>query len=327
MRFTIKDVAEHAGVSTATVSRVLNGSPNVTENLVRRVHSTIAELGYRPNSAARTLKTKKTNTIGILIPDISNSYFMQIAKGIEDVIAPYGFSLIFASSDEDSAKEAKLLEVLSEYRVDCLVLATAGGNDEQIKRTKNLGTPIVLVDRLPASLLKDIDYVVGDNYDAAYRLTVHLMQQGAKSFGLIHGPMAASTAFQRALGCREALKDSGVPARAIQEHYGDFSREAGACATRKLLSEGRPEAIIALNNSMAVGAIWELAHQDLVPGEDILFGSYGDLEIIPPLPKPLPFIEQQPRNLGVRVGEIVRRRLLEQDTGPFTQVVPQQLIV
>lgn len=123
MDVTIKDVAEHAGVSTATVSRVLNGNPNVKVHLANRVRHSVALLGYRPNAAARALKTKKTNTIGILIPDISNPYFMQVAKGIEDVIVPRGFSLLFASSDESAKKERDLLEVFFEKQIDSMVIA------------------------------------------------------------------------------------------------------------------------------------------------------------------------------------------------------------
>ena len=327
MGVTIKDVAEHAGVSTATVSRVLNGSPNVKEHLVDRVRRSIVELGYRPNAAARTLKTKKTNAVGILIPDISNPYFMQISKGIEDVIAPHGLSLIFASSDEDSEKEAQLLKVLSEDRIDCLVLATAGGNENLIKRINGSGTPVVLVDRLPASLANEMDYVIEDNYDASYRLARHFVEQGARSFGLIHGPMAATTAFQRALGCRAALEDGNIPTERIHEFYGNFSKDAGADGVKEFLSLSRPDVVIALNNLMAFGAILELAGKGLTVGKDIMFGSYGAVETIPLLPYPLPYVDQNPRNMGVRVGEVVRWRLLNHQQGPFTYVIQQQLMV
>lgn len=188
---TIKDVARHAGVSTATVSRVLNGSPSVKNELVERVRLSVAQLGYHPNAAARTLKTKKANAIGILVPDISNPYFMQIIKGIEDVMS-LDFSLLMASSDEDSKKETKLLNVLSEDRIDCLVVATAGGNDEVIRAIDEKGTPVVLVDRLPDSLANEMDSVVEDNVWSAYELVQSMIKLGIESLGIIHGPMSGT---------------------------------------------------------------------------------------------------------------------------------------
>lgn len=327
MRVTIKDVANHAGVSTATVSRVLNGSPNVKEHLAERVREAISELGYRPNAAARSLKTRKTNTIGILVPDISNPYFMQISKAIEDVVAPDGFSLLFASSDEDSQKEAQLLQVLSEYRVDCLVVATVGGNDELLREINSSGLSIVLVDRLPPSLKQELDYVVEDNYEAAYRLASHFIQAGAKSFGLIHGPMTATTAFERARGCCAALADGNVSAENIQEYYGDFSKAAGHEAVRKFLANEPPEVILALNNSMAWGALAELTRNGLKVGDDIRLGSYGAVDTGPLVSCPLAYIDQNPRTMGKRVGDIVRQRLIDKAPGRNTCVMKRQLKV
>ncbi|HHT72234.1 MAG TPA: LacI family transcriptional regulator [Firmicutes bacterium] len=325
MDVTIKDVAKRAGVSTATVSRVLNGSPYVQEHLASRVREAIAELGYRRNAAARSLKTKKTNTIGVLVPDISNPYFMQISKGLEDVLAPHGFSLIFASSDEDSRKEAKLLRVLSEYRVDCLVVATAGGNDELLKDINGGGLPVVLVDRLPPVLAGELDYVVEDNHSSAYQLVHHFLEQGARSFGLIHGPMSATTALERAFGCRAALAEGKVPPERIVEYHGDFSQASGQAAVRLFLQGELPDAVLALNNSMAWGAILELSKHKLRIGEDVLLGSYGAVDAAPLLPFSITYVDQNPRELGERVGEVVRERLVSSKQGHMWHVMQQKL--
>jgi len=305
---TIKDVARHAGVSTATVSRVLNGSPSVKDELVERVRQSVSELGYHPNAAARTLKTKKANAIGILVPDISNPYFMHIIKGIEDVIAPLDFSLLMASSDEDSSKERKLLNVLSEDRIDCLVLATAGGNDETIRMIDAKGIPVVLIDRLPASLANEMDSVVEDNYGSAYELAQSIIGLGIKSLGLIHGPMSASTAYQRASGCMAAV-EKHAPNLLVKAYYGDFTRESGERAVDQFMAEGCPEAIIALNNLMAVGAISALIKNGLVIGKDVVLGSFGAIENYLLLDSPLTYVEQRPRSLGQLVGRVVQRRL------------------
>lgn len=320
---TIKDVARHAGVSTATVSRVLNGSPSVKNELVERVRLSVAQLGYHPNAAARTLKTKKANAIGILVPDISNPYFMQIIKGIEDVMS-LDFSLLMASSDEDSKKETKLLNVLSEDRIDCLVVATAGGNDEVIRAIDEKGTPVVLVDRLPDSLANEMDSVVEDNVWSAYELVQSMIKLGIKSLGIIHGPMSASIAFQRASGCMSAIRHH-APELVVRQYYGDFTLESGERAVEHFLQGDVPAAIVAMNNLMAIGAISTLMRRGFVIGKDIMLGSYGAIENHLLFDSSLRYVEQDSRTLGKLVGNVVQRRLEDRNAEVVSHVVKQQL--
>jgi LacI family transcriptional regulator len=288
------------------------------------VRRSISTLGYYPNAAARTLKTRKANAIGILVPDISNPYFMQIIKGIEDVMAPLDYSLLLASSDEDSKKEAKLLSVLSEDRIDCLVLATVGGNDEAIKGINGKGIPVVLIDRLPSSLASEMDSVVEDNQGAAYELAQSIIKLGIKSLGVIHGPMSASTAHQRAFGCTSAIEQH-APGLAVSEYYGDFTLESGERAAEQFLQKDHPEAIIAMNNLMAVGAISTLIKRGLVIGKDIVLGSYGAIENYLLFDSSLRYVEQEPRTLGTLVGKVVQRRLEDRNAAVTSRVVKQQL--
>lgn len=320
---TIKDVARYAGVSTATVSRVLNGSSPVKDELVERVQHAVATLGYHPNAAARTLKTRKANAIGILVPDISNPYFMQIIKGIEDVMA-LDFSLLMASSDEDSKKEKKLLNVLSEDRIDCLVVATAGGNDEVIRAIDEKGTPVVLVDRLPDSLANEMDSVVEDNVWSAYELTQSMIKLGIESLGIIHGPMSASTAFQRASGCMSAIRHH-APELVVCQYYGDFTLESGERAVEHFLQGDVPAAIVAMNNLMAIGAISTLMRRGFVIGKDIMLGSYGAIENHLLFDSSLRYVEQDSRTLGKLVGNVVQRRLEDRNAEVVSHVVKQQL--
>jgi LacI family transcriptional regulator len=323
---TIKDVAEHAGVSTATVSRVLNESPLVTEDLRKRVKESIAQLGYRRNATARALKTKETRAIGILVPDISNPYFMHIIKGIEDVLAPCEYSLLMASSDEDPTKERRLLNVLAEDRIDCLVLATAGSNEKMIKAVRLGGLPVVLVDRLPEDLAETLDAVVEDNYGAAYELTMQVLQHDVQSLAVIHGPLTASTAAQRAQGVQAALKEK-APDVSLTEYYGDFSFASGAQAVSRFLENGHPEAIIAMNNLMAMGAMSELLKRGYRIGIDVVFGSYGAVETLMLPDTSLYYVDQNPKNLGTQVGSIVRRRLQEPDAEVVTTIMKQPVLV
>ena len=320
---TIKDVARYAGVSTATVSRVLNGSSPVKDELVERVQHAVTTLGYHPNAAARSLKTRKANAIGILVPDISNPYFMQIIKGIEDVMA-LDYSLLMASSDEDSKKEKKLLNVLSEDRIDCLVLATAGGNDEVIRAIDEKGIPVVLIDRLPESLANTMDSVVEDNFWSAYELAQSMIKLEIESLGIIHGPMSASTAYKRASGCMSAIRQHGSKLT-VREYFGDFTLESGERAVEHFLQGEAPEAIIAMNNLMAVGAISELIKRGFVIGKDIMLGSYGAIENHLLFDSSLRYVEQEPRTLGKLAGKVVQRRLEDRHAEAVSHVVKQQL--
>jgi LacI family transcriptional regulator len=295
----------------------------VKDELVERVQHAVTTLGYHPNAAARTLKTRKANAIGILVPDISNPYFMQIIKGIEDVMA-LDFSLLMASSDEDSNKEKKLLNVLSEDRIDCLVLATAGGNDEVIRTIDEKGIPVVLIDRLPESLANVMDSVVEDNFWSAYELAQSMINLGIKSLGIIHGPMSASTAYQRASGCMAAIRQH-APRLAVREYFGDFTLESGERAVEHFLQEDAPEAIIALNNLMAVGAISKLIKHGFVIGKDIVAGSYGAIENYLLFGSSLRYVEQEPRTLGKLTGRVVQRRLEDRHAEVVSHVVKQQL--
>jgi len=169
VKSTIKDVALEANVSTATVSRVLNESGFVSDEIKQRVYLAIKKLNYQPNAIARSLKQDKTNTIGVVIPDITNMYYMTIAKGIEDTVQEKGYNLIFCSSNENPKKEKNLLQLLVEQRVDAIVLATAGSNEEKVKEICQSGMPVVLVDRIFEVEGQELDSVTENNFEPKLR--------------------------------------------------------------------------------------------------------------------------------------------------------------
>jgi len=220
---------------------------------------------------------------GILVPDISNPYFMHIIKGIEDVISPLEYSLLMASSDEDPMKEQRLLNVLAEDRCDCLVLATAGSNEEVIEAVHFGGLPIVLVDRLPEELADSMDAVVEDNYGAAYE--------------------------------------------PVTEYYGDFYFNSGLRAARRFLEKGCPEALLAMNNLMAMGALSELLKRGCKIGTDLVFGSYGAVDTLMLPGTTIYYVNQSPRALGASVGKLVKRRLHDPEADVVYDVVKQPVLV
>lgn len=313
---TIKEVAAEAEVSTATVSRVLNESGYVSDEIRERVLDAVARLNYQPSAIARSLKQDRTFMVGVIIPDIANPYFMGISKGIEDVVGAEGFQLMFCSSDENPAKESRLLQLLQEKRVDAIVLATSGGNDDQILAIAESNLPVVLVDRKLASehAAGKLDLVAEDNAEGACRLAGKLIEAGHVRIGVVNGPARVSTGRERFEGVIKAMQDHGLDPNPLVFN-GSFSTEDGIKAVRLFLaSDPRPTAIVSLNNRMSLGVLLEIVQSGLRIPDDIAVASFGEVEASSLLKRPgLYYIDQRPYDMGIRAGEILLRRLRKED--------------
>jgi LacI family transcriptional regulator len=308
---TIKKVAAEAGVSTATVSRALNESGYVSEEIRGRVLGAAAKLNYQPSAIARSLKQDKTYMIGIIVPDISNSYFMGISRGIEDVVGREGFQLMFCSSDENPNKESRLLQLLHEKRVDAIVLATSGGNEETVKGLMNAGVPIVLIDRkLELDEGIKLDLVAEDNTEGAFRLTAKLLEDGHTRLGVVNGPIRVSTGKERYEGVLRAMMEYGLAPEPLI-YNGDFSTEGGSRAVQKFFeAETRPTAIVSLNNRMSLGVLLEIIRSGHHIPDDVAVASFGEVEAGQLLKQPgLYYIDQHPYEMGMKAGEILLRRI------------------
>lgn len=324
---TIKDVAMEAGVSTATVSRVLNQSGFVSDDIKERVYFAVKKLNYRPNAIARSLKQDKTNTIGIVIPDISNPYYMKISKGIEDIIQQKGYNLIFCSSDEKPEKEEKLLKLMFEKRVDAIVLATAGGSKEMVSKINQAGVPIVLVDRDFDIEGQKLDSVIEDNVQSTYELTKYLLEQGHRDIGVINGLLQVSTGRGRYEGYKKALKEYGMEEDTKYIFNGYFTQDGGSKAVDYFLNfSKKPSVIIAFNNTMAFGVLLELTRRGYSVPEDIVVASYGDIEAAQLLKTPgIISVVHKPYEMGEKVGTILLKRL-NNEQGPFTEILKPKLV-
>ncbi|HUC93884.1 MAG TPA: LacI family DNA-binding transcriptional regulator [Paenibacillus sp.] len=313
---TIKQVAEEAEVSTATVSRVLNESGYVSGEIKERVLDAINRLNYQPSAIARSLKQDKTFMIGIIVPDISNPYFMGISRGIEDMVGREGFQLMFCSTDENPEKESRLLQLLHEKRVDAIVLATSGGNDQAVKRLIDSGIPIVLVDRKLESeeVGRRLDLVAEDNADGASRLTSKLLQDGHVRIGVVNGPGRVSTGRERYEGVLQAMREHGLKPDPLVFN-GDFSTDDGTRAVRKFLeTEPKPTAIISLNNQMSLGVLLEIVRSGLRIPDDMAIASFGEVEAGLLLKNPgLYYIDQHPYDMGKKAGDILLRRIRKEE--------------
>ncbi|WLD93838.1 LacI family DNA-binding transcriptional regulator [Alkalihalobacillus sp. AL-G] len=319
---TIKDIAKETGVSIATVSRVLNNTGYASEEIREKVLSTAMRLNYLPNAVARSLKNEKTNTIGVVIPDITNSYFMQISKGIEDTIHQYGYNLIFGSGNEHSKKESEMLQVLFEKRVDAIVLATSGGNEEIIEKIKKSGIPIVLIDRKINGKEHDLDLVIEDNIEAAYELTKHLLDLGHTRIGVVNGSLTVSTGIERYRGYQKAIQEKGITEDPKLIFNGGFIESDGKEAVDRFLQlASKPTAILSFNNTMTFGVLLQLISKGYEIPEDIVVASYGEVEAAKLLKSQgITYTNQIPYEMGVRTGEILIDRLINSIQGPIHEV-------
>lgn len=326
-KVTIKDIAKESGVSTATVSRVLSNKGYASSEIKEKVQEVARRLNYQPNAIARSLKTDRTNTIGVIIPDISNPYFMRISRGIEDVIQNIKCNLIFASCDENPDKERDLLQVFLEKRVDAIVIATSGGNDDFIYQTNKSGVPIVLVDRKLKKESKNIDSVYEDNIEGAYQLTQSILKKGHRRIGVINGSLRVSTGLERFQGYQKAIAEYDIVQDEQLIYNGNFTEIDGINAVNQFFNlKDKPTAIISFNNSMTFGAICELIQLGYHLPDDVIVASYGETEADKILKSPgIIYVKQSPYEIGAKVGNILIDRL-ENNINETTQEVFKPMI-
>ncbi|MBC7321261.1 substrate-binding domain-containing protein [bacterium] len=310
---TIYDVAKRAGVSAMTVSRVINGKKDVKPETREKVLKAIEELGYVPNSLARSFVLQKTKTIGLVITDITNPFFTTLARGVEDTAMKNQFSVIFCNTDEDPEKEVLYLELLARKRVDGVILASASGKRTPLKSILLRNIPVVLIDR-EVDGLGDLDIVKGDSIYGAYLLTKHLIDLGHKRIGIIVGSKNISTAEDRVEGYKKALIESGITIDEELIRFAKYSREDGYRVTKELLNlENPPTAIFGGNNFIAVGAMMAIRDCGLRVPEDIALVSFDDIESLSQVYPFFTVVTQPAYSMGVIAAELLIRRIEDKD--------------
>ncbi|MGN7469707.1 catabolite control protein A [Brevibacillus sp. SAFN-007a] len=273
MPVTIYDVAREAGVSMATVSRVVNGNPNVKPLTRKKVLAAIERLGYRPNAVARGLASKKTTTVGVIIPDISSLFFSELARGIEDIATMYKYNIILCNSDQRMEKELQLINTLLEKQVDGLLFLGAEIKEEHLQALTSTSVPTVL------AATRDADNVLPsvsiDHFQAAYDATEALVSRGHKRIAMISSPPNDPlSGLMRYEGYKKALKDGGIEPDEELVATGNYFYESGLATTKAFLAlSNPPTAIFAANDEMAIGAIHAIQDSGLnVPGDIEVIG-------------------------------------------------------
>lgn len=306
MSVTIRDVARRAGVSVATVSRVVNRSPHrVSPQTQRRVHTAVRVLGYRANIIAQGLKKRSSRTVALIVPDISNPFFPAIARGIEDTARARGYAVLLCNTYEDLAREQAYLALLRNRWVDGVVFATVGSNTRHLRALRRARLPVVLVARDVEGL--SIDTVRVDNFRGEYEATRHLLQLGHRRIAHIGGPPALHVAAERRRGYREALRTAGLE-RDGTIVEGDFTADGGRRAMAALLRIRPPvTAVVAANDLMAIGAMEALRQAGARIPEDVAVVGFDDITFAS-LVSPALTTVAQPK---YRMGQMAMERLLQ----------------
>ncbi|MDR7239752.1 catabolite control protein A [Neobacillus drentensis] len=255
MNITIYDVAREANVSMATVSRVVNGNPNVKPVTRKKVLEVIDRLGYRPNAVARGLASKKTTTVGVIIPDISNIFFAELARGIEDIATMYKYNIILSNSDQNKDKEFHLLNTMLGKQVDGLVFMGGNITAEHVEEFGKSPVPIVLAGSIEES--STMPSVNIDYEEAVYDSIKEFIEKGHKNIAFVVGPLhEPKNTFKKLRGYQRALAESGIPYNDELVVEGDYTYDSGIEAIEKLLEAAdRPTAILVGADEMALGVV------------------------------------------------------------------------
>jgi len=304
----IYDVAKRARVSVATVSAVLNDSAFVSADLKSRVQAAVAALGYQPNLLARSMARQKTQTLGMIVPDIANPFFPEVVRGAEDVAHGAGYTLLIASSDNDVAKEEVYLRLFLAKRVDGVILTKAPGRmpRELQQAFANAGVPVVLLARTVAGFVTDA--VELDDKGAAYDGVTHLLRLGYQRVAFVGGLHGASTSRKRLEGYKAALRAANVPLEPALVTEGDFRVQSGYRAGLDLL-KCRPEAVFIANYLMTVGFMEALRQYRLRCPEDVALVTCDDYPWMDSFSPRLTTIDLPKRELGAAAAQLLVERI------------------
>jgi LacI family transcriptional regulator len=272
---TIQDVARHAGVSAATVSRVLNGTARVKASSTERVRLSVEALQYKPNRAARALRVNRTTTIGLLISDIENPFFIGIMRGVEDVAHRNAYSLILCNSDENPQKEQHYVEVLCAEQVAGAIVVPTRERLPVLRLFHDQNIPVITVDRRVAGL--SVDAVLVNNETGAREAVAHLIANGYRRVGVITGPLTTTTGRERLAGYRLALRDAGIAPDPALERIGGFTETSGRLLADELLNSGAIDALFVTNNLMTMGALEALYARHLRVPDDIAIVCFDEV--------------------------------------------------
>ncbi len=324
---TIADVARRAGVSPVTVSRVINGASNVRASTREMVEQAIADLHYVPSVVARSLRSKRTYALALVLPDITNPFWTTVARGVEDAAQNGSYSVLLCNTDESPAKQHRYLDMIVSQRVDGVIIAPYDSDAENLIRLRERDIPTVVVDRRIQGW--EVDSVYGDSVSGACALANHLIGLGHKRIAMITGPHGTSTAEDRLEGYQMALEQAGLAFDPTLVKRGEYRAASGLRLMTELLEHpSPPTAVVTANNLIAMGAFEALRQRKMSVPQDIALVTFDDL---PEISRFFPFftvISQPAYEMGREAARLLLSRL---DAGnlldPRCVILPTQLVM
>jgi DNA-binding LacI/PurR family transcriptional regulator len=329
---SIKKVAEVAGVSVGTVSHVITGSVRVSDPLRQRVQAAIHALNYHPNHVARSLKTSKTRTLGIMVPDMTIPFFPRVIRGAEVAARERGYSVLAVNSDDDEARQRELLSLFRSQRVEgiMLVIAAAPTPLRQISRILDASIPVVCLDRVPDRV--SVDSVSVDDLQAASIGVEHLIAEGNRRIAIVTGPLALKNERRRLLGYKRALRRASIPVDPGLIWQGNLRPDDVAALCReRLMERPLPGAIFSTNGPTALGVLRALRDSGLRTPGDIAFATFDELTVDDLFSPAITSVVQPAYDIGYRAAEILLTRIEGErpnaEQGPITIRLPATLKV
>lgn len=316
-----------SGTSPSTVSRVLTGSAVVSPEKRDAVQDAIRRLNYRPSHIARSLKTRVTYSVGLLLNDITNPFYSAIARGVEDEAHRQGYSLILCNTSEDPERERLYLEVLQDKHVDGIILGSTDASPDRLYEI-SLRMPIIQVDRVLSEI--ESDAVVVDNFKGAYDAARFLIERGHREIGIVRWRRSISTLAEREAGVRQALAETGIPFEPTftAEAAGLSSQDSMVAVLNLLSSSCRPTALVALNNQLGLGVLAACRQLGVRIPDDLALVVFDDLELFSFFQPPITAVEQPAYQIGERAMQMLLARLDADKDSPYERVVlPTRLIV
>ena len=322
---TIQDVARTAGVSPATVSRVLAGKAGVDATLAARVRLAASELRYRPSGIARSLRTRKSTVWGVIVSDIRNPFFTDLVRGVEDAAREMGYSIILTNTDEQAEKEKSYVELFAGERMAGAIIVPASQSKTDVTILLDQGVPVVSVDREVERCA--LDTVLSDNEGGAYQATTHLLDQGFRKIACITGPTDHSTAIGRTAGYQRAMAERLRDGAGLVR-YADFKQAGGYVAAYGLLSGPiRPDALFVANNEMTLGALEAIEQLGLVAPDDVGVVGFDDPPWASLLRPRLTAVSQPSYDMGIAAAGMLASRIRGDDSPPRTVIMRTELHV
>ncbi len=331
MAVTIKDIARKAGVAHTTVSRALRGNPMIAAQTAGRIRQIASELGYRPSAAARSLKTSRSQVLGVVVSSLDDPFFSEILQGIEDEAHQSGYGLFVAASRHEPERERKIVQTMVEHRADGVIICSTPFSADQARLLLDYGRPIVVVNNQAA---EDYRYsIYHDDLDGSRQVTRHLVGLGHRKIAYLGNRLSGRTTFDRLAGFRQEMASAGLPIPEAYIHQQDGGTPAdGLHAVRYFLDlPDRPTALVCFNDMLAVGALQGLQQAGLRVPEDISVTGFDNIVFSAYTSPPLTTFDQPKRFIGAEAARLVlgllRSPLEHASAAPEIRLLQGRLLV